>query len=520
MPKSFGELLRKYRGNSKEPHSHKRLTQQRLGELLGEELGIPGGYSGAAISDWERGESAIHHHDRRLLLSIVKILYGRGGIENIAAANELLAAGNYRGLDSDEQKQLFPPSLIDDSVDSPLFDKYPSWILFLSRRVFFENQGLAAKLALAEEGPPPSWPRKLVALLNGWMGGWDIYRVLRLFLWLLAWLLGYWLLLPSLRWPFADFSLALSAMLNYVAGSFAVPSLAALLTNTRDNSFWKELKEINQLNARLYTYQGAFVGFHVGYFSFFAISLMGYYLYAQTALWWEMAGITWMLVITSMGAQVVPYNLWRAFNRLVLADGAIFFIFILLGPAWGYFFFTEFQIFLDPITGPIITISACALLILGMAGQKRKTGFSLLPVYWWVFVFGFAFMLYQMTVAKSVFSVAALAGVILTLGVLLIFKRIQLTLPGIFGFVAVLGAIQCAFSANPWFGRAITVLALLAWWRWGKKYLSFPPVFWGMLVSLYSFSFAWQQRWLPDLAASVIFSIVVLLLLWWEYQGN
>lgn len=50
---SFGQQLRKYRRQSTDPQRGGMLTQARLGELLGDKL-EHSGYSGAAISDWER----------------------------------------------------------------------------------------------------------------------------------------------------------------------------------------------------------------------------------------------------------------------------------------------------------------------------------------------------------------------------------------------------------------------------------------------------------------------------------
>jgi transcriptional regulator with XRE-family HTH domain len=54
---TFGNTLRSFRQTSNDPERlNKRLTQERLGELIGHEMGDLG-FSGAAISDWERGEN-------------------------------------------------------------------------------------------------------------------------------------------------------------------------------------------------------------------------------------------------------------------------------------------------------------------------------------------------------------------------------------------------------------------------------------------------------------------------------
>jgi transcriptional regulator with XRE-family HTH domain len=84
----------------------RRLSQERLGELLGRELGI-GSYSGAAVSDWENGKSKIHADDRSLLISLIKILVNGGGCKTVEDANELLRLGNYRSLDESETVTVF-----------------------------------------------------------------------------------------------------------------------------------------------------------------------------------------------------------------------------------------------------------------------------------------------------------------------------------------------------------------------------------------------------------------------------
>jgi hypothetical protein len=83
------------------------LTQERLGELLGDELGNAG-YSGAAVSDWEREISKIDEDNRPVLVALVGVLYQLGGVETVAEANKLLHAGNYRALNPDERQQIFP----------------------------------------------------------------------------------------------------------------------------------------------------------------------------------------------------------------------------------------------------------------------------------------------------------------------------------------------------------------------------------------------------------------------------
>ena len=83
------------------------LTQERLGELMGLALGDRG-YSGAAISDWERGKSKIHQDDRAVLAALILVLFECSGLRNSDDANRLLLSGNYRALDPIESGNIFP----------------------------------------------------------------------------------------------------------------------------------------------------------------------------------------------------------------------------------------------------------------------------------------------------------------------------------------------------------------------------------------------------------------------------
>jgi hypothetical protein len=110
MMTTFGQQLRVYRRQCRDPLQGGILTQARLGELLGDELNHAG-YSGAAVSDWERGKSKIHADDRLALVGLIAALHRYGGLNTLAEANHLLQAGNYRPLDVQEQTRIFPDTL-------------------------------------------------------------------------------------------------------------------------------------------------------------------------------------------------------------------------------------------------------------------------------------------------------------------------------------------------------------------------------------------------------------------------
>lgn len=101
----FGVLLRRYRLHTQTKNG-KPLSQVALGERLGRAIGLDSGYSGAAVSDWERNKSQIHKDDRVILLHLIQILYQLNGIATLTDANKLLQVGNYRALSQIEIKQI------------------------------------------------------------------------------------------------------------------------------------------------------------------------------------------------------------------------------------------------------------------------------------------------------------------------------------------------------------------------------------------------------------------------------
>ena len=101
----FGKLLRYYRRESKDLERGGPLTQERLGELIGRYLGDMG-YTGAAISHWERGQASPSQNERKVLLALLWTLHQASGLHNRAEADELLAAGGYLALTEAEARDL------------------------------------------------------------------------------------------------------------------------------------------------------------------------------------------------------------------------------------------------------------------------------------------------------------------------------------------------------------------------------------------------------------------------------
>lgn len=372
MKTKFGEALRAFRQTSNDPHRlNRRLSQERLGELIGHELGDRG-FTGAAVSDWERGESKISAEDRKVLLALIKVLHTCGGLKTLTEANGFLVLGNFRTLDENEARQIFLEEMPDRLAQSASGKTSNSNASFLIENFFKVSEDeLKTLIAKAkEEGPDPWWPRVLAALMRKATDRFSITRTTILWVWvgLAAW----WLIAPSLRLPFADQNEMTLAMGKYMIGSLVIPLAIGLLVNTRSNEYWKQQSGINPLLLRLYTYQGAGIGFNLGYFFVYPFALVGYYLNFEPSVWVEIAAIVTGLVLGNMGARVVPHNLWRAYGRLKLSDGAIFFVVALLGPLWGFFFLEFYSILLAPVTGILVILLAVTILVIRTTRRSRN----------------------------------------------------------------------------------------------------------------------------------------------------
>ena len=122
---AFGKLLQEYRLRSRDPVDNGRLTQERLGELLGEVAGLPA-YTYVDVSRWEKGGKkgrVIPHEDRLLLLGLIQVLHQCGGIRSKEEANDLLKAGGYSDLDGSEIDSVNSSWLVEAITQlSPIYD--------------------------------------------------------------------------------------------------------------------------------------------------------------------------------------------------------------------------------------------------------------------------------------------------------------------------------------------------------------------------------------------------------------
>jgi transcriptional regulator with XRE-family HTH domain len=371
---AFGDHLKRFRQSSNDPgRFNRRLTQERLGELIGDELGDLG-FSGSAISLWERGESRISAEDRNVLIAIVRVLHQCGGLKTSAEADQLLQAGRYMVLDDDETRGIFhtTPEEYEDDVSNPQTDSsqstQPEWLLKLLSISRNEMDALIARAKA--EGPDPYWPRVLAGLIRKVTDPFSLSFTM--ILWLAIWFLTKWLVGPSLRFPFTSHVSAFVALSIYAAGSLIIPLLIGCLINTKDNLYWNRQPGVRSWLLRLYTYQGAAIGFNVGYFLVFPGSLLLYYLGLPHTAWLEILAATVCLVLGTMAARVVPHNLWRAYGQLTLKDGVIFFVVALIGPLWAFLFLEFYSTLLNPALGIVVILLAMSGVMLIARRSSRK----------------------------------------------------------------------------------------------------------------------------------------------------
>ncbi|HSJ86995.1 MAG TPA: hypothetical protein VK909_07270 [Anaerolineales bacterium] len=365
----FGNALRSLRNASNDPDRlNKRLTQERLGSLLGEELDDLG-FTAAAVSEWELGKSKINADDRSVLMGLLAIFHRCGSLKTIAEANQFLECGNYRALNQDEVQKIFGtlPDEFDSQSGVPEEKRTRTSKHSGFADIFSISQDELNELfAKAKEGPEPAWPRILAGLMRKASDRFSLS--ISTVLWFVVWLSTVWLIGPSLRLPFDSHDRAFVALCLYASSSLIVPLFVGILVTTKDNEYWKQQSGVRPFLLRLYTYQGAGIGFNVGYFLVFALSLILYYLGFQPAVWLEIFGASVSLILSHMAARVVPHNLWLAYKRLALRDGGIFFVVALMGPFWGLFFLEYYSLLLAPVTGWIIILLA----LIGVRWIARK----------------------------------------------------------------------------------------------------------------------------------------------------
>ena len=244
----------------------------------------------------------------------------------------------------------------------------------LLAQIFYQPTQLLKAPPAGPPGIPPRWGGRLLAWMGYIFDRWSAKQSVRLLAWVAIVWLTYRAAFPMLYWPFKDQEGALQAVVAYASATILLPLGIGLLTGTGDDPFWRAQKYVTELNLRFYTHLGASVGYHVGYMMIFAAALLGHYLgVAVRPVWINCLAAAWPVILGAAAAQQIPFNQWRAFGRVWLADGAIFAIFFLFGPLLAGFFFEYHSWLINPLTGiPLITLGLICVAVLSRWPRPKE----------------------------------------------------------------------------------------------------------------------------------------------------
>ncbi len=510
--KEFGKLLRFYRRSSTDPLRGGRLTQERVGELLGLEIGGTG-YSAAAVSEWERGRSHIKQADYRVLVALVKVLVQCNGMKTLQEAHTLLQAGNYRSLNDAEQQEIFSDIALHRPPPAQVANLVMMIVIAFEEMVSRPAEALRADLGGITEEPSPNWVYVFWEALGSISERVSSEKVFLTTLWVAVCWLMWTLVFPFTHWPFADSDQAFSAAIAYVVSSLVLPLLIGWLTPKRNDKFWQQVGLSTTKELRLYTLQGAILGYHFSFMLYFVLRLVAHYFGLRTiSTWLEGLIATGIVLVSHMAARQVPMNLWRAYGELRLRHGAIFFVFILYGPMWGIFFLTFHPFLLSPETGILIIFLATVILSGLMTWQKRRTDSSVFPIHVWVIIFGALMVLAEWEQTNNHFATASLGCMLAIMVALSVWARPHLTLVKMVSGFLLPVLLMAAFYLHPLVGLGVMGSIAFAWWRWRDKYLWFPIGYWGVIVGVAVFAILIRESILTSSQASVAVLLTTVLL--------
>jgi hypothetical protein len=321
-PTSFGNLLRKYRLNTRDPETGRYLTQERLGSLIGEITGTP--YTAQAVSDWERQRSQIHKDHRMVLIALVQVLQAYGGLETLEQANRWLRSGNYRALNNAEALQAFDALPSSNSGGAhpwteTLLTRMGAWFEMITPRRFF----IAAFGGLL--------------VLSAWLG-----------------------IAPILSWPVMSQPHAVRAAIQYVLTSLLVPALIALLAAWNQSDRPAQERPLDWFLLRLI---GSAIGFHLGFLTLLALSIFSYHLGLYP--WPRLLLLTasaWSPILAFACACQAPRNQHKAYGKLHIKEYGPMLLSLLLPILLGGYYSLSYSWFLSRVTGPLFLLGGTAAL--------------------------------------------------------------------------------------------------------------------------------------------------------------
>ncbi|MGQ0602696.1 MAG: helix-turn-helix domain-containing protein [Anaerolineales bacterium] len=367
----FGELLRLYRRESRDPDRGGSLTLERLAELLSLESGE--NYAHQSISEWERGRSRPSHIKRGLLSALVKVLHRCGGLPSLIEANTLLLAGEYSPMTEAELRAIHPQWADAAQAPAPLPNGEARLILqLLSDPLDRLLAGLRSWRARASED---HWTSAMFDLMRQTTQGWSSEQAFRVLMWIALWLLTWGLMWPVLRWPFKSDDELRWALAGYAVGGVLLPLLIAWRTRAHDGAFWQTPRpNVQQGAVSVFTHQGAAVGFHVAYLLIVTLTLVAYYFeLGHWPRWGERVLAAMPVILGYAAARQIPFNLWRAYGQLHINWRMLIpsLAFVLVAPVWVIFFYFSHAWLLHPLGGPLL-LMVSLLLFTGWNARRDR----------------------------------------------------------------------------------------------------------------------------------------------------
>jgi transcriptional regulator with XRE-family HTH domain len=480
--KQFGALLKRAQRRS-------GLTQSEVTDKVAALIGRR--CAQQTFSYWCNGKRMPQRVD---LLPALHVLFEHGGLTNRGEINSLLEAGGYGALQESELKQWFRSLL-----------QLPS----------------GPEERIEEEVAPIShWSARVLGHLGRLSNDWSSERVLLGTAWITLWLIVWRFTFPLLRWPFADQSQAWTAVLLYAGATLVLPACTGALVAVRKDPSWGEQPGVGAASLTIFTIMGAFVGFHLAYSLVALGALVAFHVGLSPLPPLLEAALAAVLVSGSYAAaRQAPINNLSPDGTLRFVEGdlAIVVAFAVFGPLFGALVYLAHPWLLADL-GLLLILVAVGLLAALMLWHKRR-GEDVLPAYVWAAIFGTMLVMYQLQAGQGWFSSALTTGFVVAVVILFARGRFYLTLGGGLGALVVLAGLLLLLQVDLWLGRAVSLLALLSWLRWGRSYLWFSLSFWAVVSTTVFTDLLTRQGIWPELVALPAFALMLILILWLDIRS-
>ncbi len=474
--KNFGQLLRIYRERTIDPHTQRKLSQTRLGELIN--------VTTATISYWENNDQRCRTIARSSLLQLIQTLHEHGGIATPTEANDLLDAGRYAALNRAEATQCLPGVPYQPSSSSP-HQSFNSTVLPL---LTIEHLHLALEQSWFSLFPLPetTLAALVLHLLYVVTAPLSAERILRGLGTISLWGAAYSLLIPFLRWPFPHHTAALHATIQYLAGALIIPLFIGTLISPDEEAQLLTTAKTKKARwiLRAFKYIGAFIGFHIGFAATFIITLSLHYLEIwNLPRWGQLLLLVPPLMMSYVGVKRLPVDMHTAQDqqwRLTEGDGYVALAFTLLGPLEAGLFYWNYPIILNPRLGIPIFIIATGTAAGALLWQQKYYDRHYLPSEIWVLLFGIPLSLYTLLQNPTEpLGSMLLTSIIILQAIILSHNRATISLKGLLGACPAIMLLYALFHYHLWAGRVGTLFILLLWVTWGRRYLWFT---WNFLL--------------------------------------